>query len=484
MVEGVLIALAGGVLGFTTAFWSIGWIVKLLPVRLPVFSVVQVDSRVFAFTTSVSVLAGALLGLAAAVRGSRDGFDASFKSSMRSSHGRLAVRTGGLLVMGEIAVAIIVTVGAGLLLRSFQELRHVDPGFEPDHLLTVRFDLPKRYAGDARLRVVPEIAERVASLAQIQTAAVTIMDPFVWAGINRGITVDGHTPLSAMEQDEIYVQEVSPRYFEAMKIGIRAGRDFTLRDNADASHVVIVSHAFSRRYWPGQEAVGKRLKYGPANSKYEWMEVVGEVDDVRFTSLRADPNASSIIYAPLMQSEVIVNASVVARTKTDPASVISTVREAIQKFDPEIPVYSMATMASRIEGETETTRSFGVLLATFAFMGVGLAAVGTYAAMAARVSGRTREIGIRMALGADPKAIVRMILSQGALLAVAGVLIGVGVALWASRLLATQLYGVRPTDPLTFMAAAALLSMIAAAACWIPARRAMRVEPIIALKAE
>jgi putative ABC transport system permease protein len=485
IVEGVIVALAGGVAGFALARWSIGAIVSVLPVRLPTFSTVQMNPSVFALTCIASIFTGALLGLVAALRVSNRDIVSSLKDSARSSTGFLGLRTSAFLVTAEIAVAVVVTIGAGLLVRSFQQLRHADPGFAADHLFTARFDVPvKKYTDEERLRVGPQILDRIASLPQVRSAALTILDPFVWGGINRGITVEHHSPLSAAEQDEIYVQEISPKYFETMKIPMHGGRDFTARDDSSAPHVVIVSHAFAQRYWPGQEVVGKKLKYGPANSKYGWMEIVGEVGDVRFASLRADPNSSMVIYAPLSQSEVIINMSILVRTRTEPASVANLLRQEIQRFDSEIPVYSMATMEERMEGEAEATRSFAVLLATFAFLGIGLAAVGVYAAMAARVSGRTREIGIRIALGAQPMAVLRMVLSQGAQIGVFGVGVGLAIGLWASRLLVAQLYGVGSTDLLTFSVAATLLCAVVVAACCIPARRAMRIDPISALRQE
>jgi len=485
ITEATLIAMAGGTLGFLLASWSIGPVVRILPVRLPAFARVQLDLQVFAFSAGLSILTGVLLGFVGAQKASQGEVAGALRQTRTSSVNRQSFQSGNLLVMGEIALAVIVAVGAGLLFRSFQELRRADPGFESDHLVMARFDVPaKTYTGEARLRAGPQIMERVSSLPEVRSAALTIVDPFVWSGINRGITLEGHAPLSASEQDDIYVQEISPDYFGTMKIPILAGRDFTMRDNSGAPHVVIVSRAFARRYWPGQPAVGKRIKYGPANSNYGWMEIVGEVGDVRFSSLRADPNSSFVIYAPLTQSEVIVSMTVVARTKTEPTNVAGAVREAIQQFDSQIPVYSVATMVERIEGETDTTRSFAILLALFALIGSVLAAVGAYAAMSAQISGRTREIGIRMALGAQPGRVLRMILSYGARIAVYGVALGLAGCLWATRLLSAQLYGIPPTDPLTFAAAATLFCAIGIAACWAPARRAMRVDPTTALRNE
>jgi putative ABC transport system permease protein len=485
IVEGALVALLGGALGLLVVGWGVGLLASVLPIRLPAFSIIKMDRGVFAFTAGVSLVTGALLGLVPALRASGKDLIASLKEATKSSGSKRNLRAGGLLVTAETALAIVVMIGAGLLLRSFEQLRHVDPGFQPDHLLMVRFDIPvSKYTGEARQRVGPQIAERVAALPQVQSAALTILDPFIWGGINRGITVEGHTPLTASEQDDIYVQDIGPDYFQTMHIPMRGGRDFSGRDGSSAPHVAIVSHAFAQRYWPGQNPVGKRLKYGPGGSKYGWMEVVGEVGDVRFTSLRDDPYSASVIYAPLMQSEVIIDMSIVARTKTDPASVAGSVREEIRRFDSEIPVYSVATMDERIEGETAATRSFATLLVMFAFLAAGLAAVGIYATMAARVARRTREIGIRMALGAERGAVLRMVLWQGARIALIGALIGLAGAFWLTRYLSAQLYGVRPADPTTFALAAAALSVVALAACWIPARRATRVDPMIALRYE
>ncbi len=474
IVEAVVIAGSGGALGFALAVAGIDPIVRILPVRLPVFSVIRVDSAVFAVTTCLSVVTGVLLGFAASRRAQRRDVLDSIKNS----------RGGALLTAAEIAVAVVVTLGAGLLLRSLQQLQRTDPGFEAAHLVMARFDVPVRYTGDARFRVAPQIADRLTALPEVQSAALTILDPFVSGGINRGITIDGHAPLSAAEQDEIYVQEISPNYFSTMKIRLRSGRDFTPQDNNTAPHVVVVSHALAQRYWPGQDAVGKKIKYGPLNSHYEWMEVVGEAADVRVASLRADPNSNLVLYSPLAQSELITSMTAIVRTRTEPAAFTATLRSAIQRFDPEMPVYSVATMDERIEGETEATRSFAILLAICAFLGGGLAAVGAYAAMAARVSNRTREIGIRIAVGANPIAVLRMVLGQGVRLALAGIVVGLAAGLGAGHLLAAELYGVAPNDPSTFAVTAGLVFCVAVVAAWIPARRAMRVDPIVVLRTQ
>jgi ABC-type antimicrobial peptide transport system permease subunit len=240
----------------------------------------------------------------------------------------------------------------------------------------------------------------------------------------------------------------------------------------------------AQRYWPGQDAVGKKIKYGPLNSHYEWMEVVGEAADVRVASLREDPNSNMVLYAPLAQSEVITNMSAVVRTKTEPTAFAGTLRSEIQRFDPEMPVYSVATMDQRIEGETEATRSFAMLMAMCAVLGGALAAVGAYAAMGARVAGRIREIGIRMAVGANPVSVLGMVLAQGVRLAAAGIAVGLAAGLGAGHLLAAELYGVTPNDASTFVATAGLVFCVAMVACWIPARRAMRVDPVVVLRTQ
>jgi predicted permease len=446
--------------------------VRILPVRLPAFSFVRIDPSVFALTGCLSIITGILLGVAAARRASQRDFLESIKAS----------RGSALLTTAQLAVAVVVTIGAGLLLRSLQQLQRTDPGFEADNLVMARFEVPSRYAGDARFRVAPQIADRLRALPEVQTAALTILDPFVYGGISRGITLEGHTPLSAAEQDEIYVQEISPDYFSTMKIPLRSGRDFTSQDNNSALRVVIVSHAMAERYWPGQNVVGKKIRFGAVNSNYEWMQVVGEAADVRVASLRADPNSNMVLYAPLAQSEVITNMSAVVRTKTEPAAFAGTLRAEIQRFDPEMPVYSVATMDERIEGETEATRSFALLLVMCALLGGGLAAVGAYAAMAARVSSRVREIGIRMAVGADPVSVLGMVMGQGVRLATAGIVVGLAAGLGAGHLLTSELYGVAANDVSTFVLTAGLVFSVAMVACWIPARRAMRVDPVAVLR--
>jgi predicted permease len=284
--------------------------------------------------------------------------------------------------------------------------------------------------------------------------------------------------------DTVYYHEISPNYFHTMGIPLLSGRDFTVRDDSHVPRILIVTESFAKRYWPGESAVGKRIKFGPADSDNPWMEIVGVVGDIRYRSLRQDPEANPIIYAPLEQSEVIEGMSLMARTRGDPESMIAPLRQAIQQYDSEVPVYHIATVEQRIAEQGGETRAYASLLAFFAFLALVLSAVGVYGVMSYAVAQRTHEIGIRMALGAQPGGVLGLVLAESLKVTLAGLALGAAGAWMLTRLLAGLLFGVGATDPMTFATGSLLLAAVALAACYIPARRAMRVDPMVALRHE
>jgi predicted permease len=486
LTESTVIALIGGAAGLLVAVWGVDLLVSILPVSLPKFATAGIDRGVLAFTLTVSLLTGLVLGLVPALQASkldlRESLNEGGRSLGGSSKGR---RTRSLLIVSEIALALMLMIGAGLMLKSFRQMQTAQTGFAPDGLLTMRFDVPnKKYEGAERLRVGQRLIERLETVAGIQSVAITFTDPFLWDGINRGFTVEGMPPDPPGAQDSVYFHDISPNYFHTMEIPFVAGRDFTTADDNTASRVAIVSQAFARRYWPGEEAVGKRIKYGPLDSKHSWMTIVGVVGNVKFVNLRHDLDAFPIVYVPLLQSEVVINLNVMARTRGNPAAMVSSIRNEIQRFDAEMPVYNISTMQERLAEQASETRSYTLLMGLFASLALMLSVVGIYGVMSYMVSERTREIGIRMALGAGRGDVLRLVITQGMGLAAAGIAIGLGGAILLTRFMESLLYGVSATDPMTFAALSLLLAGVALVACFIPARRATKVDPMVALRHE
>ncbi len=485
ITENLMLSTAGAVAGTVIAAQGLGFLLRVLPLSFPSFVRISLDSGVFSVTSALTVGIAVVLGFFPTLCCPAAGVGESLKEGAKGSSASFGQGIGRWLVVSEVALALVLMIGAGLLLKSFLRMMTADPGFRPDHLLTLRFYVPDRYAaGDARNRLGPELAEKISALAGVESAAVTFIDPFLWGGFQRGFSVEGHAPISNAEADSVYYQEVGPDYFRTMGIPIRQGRDFTMRDSLMAPHVIMVSEAFAKRYWPKQNAVGKRVKYGPADSPYPWMEVIGVAGDIKYNSLRQDPQAEPVFYGALLQSEVIINMSLIVRTRPAPEAMIGALRDAIQRIDPAIPVYNIATLDQRMREDSAETRSYALLLALFAALAVALAGVGVYGVLNYSVTRRTRELGIRLALGATPGDVRGLVIREAGRLALAGVAIGVAGALLLTRAMTSLLFEVRPFDPAVFFLLASALAILVVFACYAPARRAMRVDPVVALRYE
>jgi putative ABC transport system permease protein len=478
----------GGFLGVAISFAGVEWLTTLFADRLPTFAQIRVDGAVLAFTLLVSVITGAMLALVPALRATRVNLNETLKEGSKGSTGLRGQRTGGLLVVSEVALALVLMVGAGLLLRSLESVLHVNPGFRTDHLLTERFQIPNaKYTGEARQNVALQVVERAAAVPGVTSAAITYTDPYVWDGINRGFSVEGHAAITNEESDQVYYHEITPNFFHTLGIPLLAGRDFSAQDSPKAPRVVMVNEAFAHRFWPGESAIGKRIKFGALEQndpKYGWMPVVGVAANTKYSSPQQNADASPLIYAPLTQSEVIIDMSLVVRTQGDPLIMADTMRKTIQGFDADMPVYSVASVERRMEEQAGGTRSYAVLLGLFAGLALALSAVGIYGVMAYGVARRTREMGIRMALGAQRADLLRLVARRGLGLTLAGIALGLVAAFALTRLMASLLFGVTPTDAATFAAVSAVLAAVALAACYIPARRATRVDPLVALRYE
>ena len=485
LTESLLLTLGGALAGVALAYWGLDLLVSVLPVTFPSFTHVRLDGGVLSFAFALTVAAALLLTVFPVLSSGQTDVNESLKESVKSSISLRGRQTGRLLIVSEVALALVLMIGAGLMLRSLAHLLEDNPGFRPDHLVTLRFYVPYRnFEGNGRNRFGPELAERIADFPGVESAAATFVDPFLWGGFQRGFTVEGHAPISNAEADTVYYQEIGPNYFHTMGIPLLQGRDFSTRDSISASGTVMVSESFAHRYWPGQVPIGKRIKYGAADSTSPWMQVIGVAGNIKYNSLRQDPEAEPVIYGALLQSEVIINMSLVVRTHNSPEAMLGPLREEIQRIDPAIPVYNVATLSERMRKDSAETRSYGLLLALFAALALMLAAVGIYGVISYWVTQRTREMGIRLSFGARPRDLHRLVIGEGIRLALTGIAVGALGAALVTRAMTSLLYGVKPFDPVLFATLAVGLTGVVILACYIPARRATRVDPIVALRYE
>jgi predicted permease len=485
LTESLLLTFGGTLAGVALAFWGLDLLVSVLPVTFPSFTQVRLDAGVLAFAFSLAAGTAVLLTVFPVLNHAHSDVNESLKESVKGSISLRGRQTGRLLIVSEVALALVLMIGAGLMLKSLAHLLADSPGFRPDHLVTLRFYVPDRkYEGDGRNRFGPELAARIAQFPGVESAAATFIDPFLWGGFQRGFTVEGHPPISNAEADTVYYQEIGPNYFHTMGIPLINGRDFSTRDSRSTSGVVIVSESFARRYWPAQDPIGKRIKYGPADSTSPWIQIIGVAGNVKYNSLRQDPEAEPVIYGALLQSEVIINMSLVVRTHSSPEAMLGPLREEMQRIDPAIPVYNVATLNERMHKDSAETRSYGLLLALFAALALALAAVGIYGVTNYWVTQRTREMGIRLSFGARPGDLHRLVIGEGIRLSLAGIAAGALGAALVTRAMTSLLYGVKPFDPALFLALAAGLTGVVILACYLPARRATRIDPMVALRYE
>jgi predicted permease len=487
LAESSLLGVLGGAAGLLIALWSFMLLTKVLPLKLPSFVAVNLDYRVLAFTFGVSLLTGLGLGLAPALQTSQVNLSTALKEGRRqlggTQRGRLLRQS---LVVAELALALILLVGAGLMLKSFQRLQTVDLGFNPANLLLVRVDVPnQKYQGAERAKIAERIVERIETLSGVEQAAVNYTDLLRWSGISFGFTLEGREPVPQSEQVATPNQSVTPNYFRTVGIPLLAGRDFTWRDDADSPLVAIVSETFARRYWPEGDALGKRFKSGSATTgETPWITIVGVVGDIRVESIFREPGTTPIIYTPSLQDRVVISLGLLVRTRVEPLSLLNSVRAEIQRFDADIPVYGGATVAERIGDQSAQTRSYTWLIGLFAAVASLLAVIGVYGVMTYVVTHRTQEIGIRLALGARRRDVLKLVMRQGSKLALIGIAVGLAAALGLTRVMRTLLFGVSATDPATFVAITLLLAGVALLACYLPARRATKVDPMVALRYE
>ncbi|HJZ68918.1 MAG TPA: ABC transporter permease [Blastocatellia bacterium] len=483
LTESVLLSFVGGALGLLLARWGVKLIIAISPNSIPRSREINLDGRVVAFTIGVSVLTGIIFGLVPALQSSKPDLNETLKEAGRGSTGsRHLFRSG--LVVSEVALTMVLLIGAGLMIRSFYRLLQVNPGFNYDHLLTFNISLPqKKYPEDQqRINFYDQVVDRLRALPGVESVGLATGLPLGNNGWQTSFVVDGQPPPEPGKLPLTEFAVTSPDYFQTMGITLLKGRNFSEQDKKDSPGVTLIDEEFARRYWPDEEAIGKRIKPGGNDPRNPLFEVIGVVRRVRMEGLNQESNRVQS-YRPFRQ--VVQSAmTVVARTSTDPTSLFSAVRREVLAVDPNQPIYNLNTMEQIRADSIAPDRLNLMLLGAFAAVALILAAVGIYGVMAYSVTQRTHEIGIRMALGAGQGDVLGMVVGQGMKLASVGLAIGLGGAWLATRAMAGLLFGISATDPATFAAISVVLAGVALGACFVPARRATKVDPMIALRYE
>jgi putative ABC transport system permease protein len=484
LTESVLLAFAGGAAGLLLAAWGTSLLLRFAPDDLPRIHQVRVDGRVLTFTFGVSLLTGILFGLLPALAASNPDLNETLKEGGRGGTGSAKrQRMRSAFVIAEITLALVLLVGAGLMLKSFWRLQRVDPGFNPDGVLTMRMMLPfEIYQKPAqRGAFYKQVLERVESAPGVEAVGATSRVPLTQGGSSGAISGEN----SAVGPSDLPVVSewrwITPDYFTAIGTTLLAGRTFTDADAEGAPLVAIVDESFAQCYYPNEDPLGKRIKRG--NSTRPWITIAGVVRHVQSRGL--DATSGVQVYFPFYQDPTAYNMSLVIRTSAaDPLSLSGTVRAAIQSLDKNQPVFEVFTLR-QIVGDSMAQRRFSMLLmGIFAAVALALAAVGIYGVLSYSVAQRTHEIGIRVALGAQTSDVLKLVIGEGMRLTLIGVAIGLGAAFALTRLLETLLFGISATDWATYTEIAALLAAVALLACYLPARRATQVDPMIALRQE
>jgi putative ABC transport system permease protein len=481
LTESVLLAALGAVFGIVLAYWGVRGLVASLPANVPRVDEIRVDGVVLVFTGALAVFTGLLFGIAPAWKISSGGVQDALRDEGRGTVGPAHHRLRNTLVVAEIALALILLVGAGLLVRSFVHVLAADSGFRADGVLTASLPLPQtRFPEDAkRAAFVRDVVERMKAIPGVEVASGAL--PLL-GGWQSSFSLEGRPEPPPGQLPSADITRVTPDYFKAMGVRVQEGRVFSDHDTADAPPVAMVDETFVRAHFPGESALGKRFRFGrssPEDKDVKWMEIVGVVSHVK--NYGVDQESRVEIYLPYYQSPV-GNVTLITKSKTDPAALSASLRQAVKSVDPEVPVYAVRTLAEIVSDRTAQRRLAVMLITVFAAVALLLAAVGIYGVMSYAVAQRTQEIGIRMALGAERRDILRMVLRHGSLMAVIGIGLGLTVALGLARLITSLLFQVSATDPPTFSVVPVVLIAVALLACYIPARRATRVDPLVALR--
>jgi putative ABC transport system permease protein len=479
LTESVLLSVIGGAVGLALAYEALQGLIAWLPADLPRVSEIHLDARVLAFGLALSVLSGVIFGLAPAWHGTESRLAEALEGARGAGEERTSHRARNLFVIVETALAIVLLIGAGLLIRSFARLQQVNVGFNPAQLLTAQIGLPRaQYAKPEQwISFYRQTLERMNALPGAQEAAVAVPLPLSDSYINLAFEVEGRPPHSKSDSPTADFVAISPSYFHVMQVPLMRGREFSDADSERGPKVCAISFSLAQQVFPNENALGQRILIGYPESSAR--EIVGVVGDVKDSDLSARQSAQ--IYVPFVQNPFWA-ADIALRAHGNPSALGGALREQIRAIDSALPVAEVRPMAQVIARSMAQPRFRTTLLSLFGGAALLLAAIGIYGVLAYTVAQQTREIGIRMALGANPGRVLRLMLGSGLRLAGAGTVIGVLAALMLTRLLGSLLFDVSATDPLTFVVVAGLLLGVALLACYVPARRAMRVDPMVALR--
>jgi predicted permease len=489
LTESLILAALGGVVGLAIAYGGVRTILALSPDALPRIEEIAVDGRVLAFTSLIATITGILFGLIPALRSAGSPVGESLKEGSRlATSGRSARRLHGALVVAEFALALVVLTGAGLLIRTLSQLEAVNPGFNSTHLVTALLTLPKgRYANAPQVTsFYEELLGRVKNTPGIEAASIAMSLPPNLLELTNPFHIEGKPDAPGQPAPAVGEIPVGTDYFATLGIPLFRGRLFSDQDRSPATHVLVINENMARRYFPDRDPVGTRVQTGEYDPKGDWYTIVGVVGNVKYEGLGEKDQPTMYVpyfdsgWCPWFTREMYV----VVRSASDPEKVVSALQSAALSLDNQLALAHVRTMNQLLHESVAGSRFRAVLFGVFATIALVLAMIGIYGVMAYSVSQRTHEIGIRVALGAHRMSILRTILREGAGLALLGVATGFVVALALSRALAGLLFGVHAADPVTFVAVSALLLVVALAACYVPARRAMRVDPIVALRYE
>jgi putative ABC transport system permease protein len=476
LTESLLLATSGGAAGLLLAWCGVELLLSGAPDNLPRANDIRLDTRVAGFTFVVSLLTGIVFGLLPALQISKINLGVTLKEGGRDATGLLRRRLRGFLVVSEVALAFVLLISTGLLIRSFARLTEVNPGIDPHGVLTMDILLPDgKYSGGRGTVFYQQTLERVRALPGVEAAAVTNSVPLSGSHASTDFGIEGR-PAPTQQTFNAGVRIISSDFFRTFRIPLVKGRVLAESDGANALPVVVVNESFARIYFTNEDPLGKRIKYKSVSRL-----IVGIVGDIKHSAL--DEEVKPEFYLTVAQLPP-TSMSMVVRTSRDPMQMLASVREQVWAVDKDIPVTNIETM-ERLMAKSVAPRQFNLLLlGLFALAGLVLAAVGLYGVLSYTVTQRTREIGVRMALGAHRGDVLRLVIGEGMKLALIGASLGLGGALALTRLLKTLLFGVSATDPLTFIVIAAVLIIVALLACWIPARRATKVDPMISLRSE
>ncbi len=483
LTESTVLSVAGGLLGLGIATWGVSALVKLNEDRIPRAYEIGIDWWVLGFTLLVSVLTGILFGLAPALQISKTDLHETLKEGGRTGVGVARGRMRSALVVIEMAVALVLLVGSGLLIRSFWRLQQINPGFVPQNTLSFSISLPDtKYSEPAQaVTFFQQALEKIRALPGVVSAGAVSILPMSGNNSSGSFRIEGRVVAPGQSLPHGDRWAATTDYFTTMKIKLVRGRFFDDRDTADSAGAAIIDETMARKYWPNEDPLGKRISYEGGQANPRWREIVGIVGHVKHRGLEGESRVQYYIPHPQRQS---TNMNVVIRTQGEPTALTGSVRAAIRSIDRDLPLFRVRTMEELVTNSMAQRRFLLWLFVIFAGLALVLAAIGLYGVMSYSTMQRSHEIGIRMALGAQARDVLKMVLKQGMALALVGVAVGVAGAFALTRLMANLLYDVKATDPLTFLTIAVVLAAIALLACFVPARRATKVDPMVALRYE